>query len=56
MRFYSESKWTRIHRQKEWHDWFAWHPVRIHNEIVWLEIVERRRTDADKPWWYKVKK
>ncbi len=25
--------------------WFAWHPVRINNQWVWLEYVERLK------WW-----
>ena len=32
----------------EWHNWFAWRPVRIgnyfsSNDIVWLQFIERRR-------------
>lgn len=26
-----------------WHLWFAWHPVRINNELVWFEFVRRKR-------------
>ncbi len=26
----------------EWRTWFAWYPVRIVREIVWLETVERK--------------
>lgn len=26
-----------------WKRWYAWHPVRIEDEWVWLEDVERRR-------------
>lgn len=26
----------------EWHQWFAWHPVRINGQWVWLETVERK--------------
>lgn len=30
------------HDDREWHYWFAWHPVRIdNNTIVWLEWVAR---------------
>ena len=28
-----------------WHNWFAWHPVRVPNEgntMVWLETVRRK--------------
>lgn len=28
---------------KPWHEWFAWHPVRLESgERVWLQTVERR--------------
>lgn len=41
-------------RLQNWHQWFAWHPVTIGSNIVWLERVERKGTymagwgDA---WW-----
>jgi hypothetical protein len=25
-----------------WYPWFAWYPVEIENEYVWLETVERK--------------
>lgn len=25
-----------------WHDWFAWHPVRISGKIVWFKTVKRK--------------
>lgn len=30
-------------RQSQWHKWFAWHPVALVNERVWLEHIERQR-------------
>jgi hypothetical protein len=33
-------------RREEWHRWFAWYPVRIGNQRVWLETVERKGR-----WW-----
>lgn len=27
----------------KWHLWFAWHPVRVNNCIIWLETVDRMR-------------
>lgn len=28
---------------EEWHDWYAWFPVRIsHNDCRWLETIKRR--------------
>ena len=30
-------------KYKDWHDWFAWYPVRVdQNRIIWLEKVKRR--------------
>ena len=26
-----------------WHRWFAWHPVKVGHNWVWLETVMRRR-------------
>ncbi len=26
----------------QWHEWFAWYPVKIGLATVWLEVVERR--------------
>jgi hypothetical protein len=31
----------------EWHDWFAWHPVRIMRAVAWLEWVKRRQKGWD---------
>lgn len=28
--------------RKEWHRWFAWHPVWVNNNFVWFETVQRR--------------
>lgn len=38
----------------EWHQWFAWYPVRTPHYWVWLEWVTRRRmADAfDCMWVY----
>lgn len=48
---------ARIKRDKykEWHDWFAWYPVRIdQNRKIWLETVQRRilYTSEDFPRFY----
>lgn len=31
-------------RAPQWHRWFAWHPVTIGSERVWLTTIERRCT------------
>jgi hypothetical protein len=28
--------------RQQWHRWFAWYPVRIGEDTVWLETVEKR--------------
>ena len=33
---------------KPWERWFAWHPVKIGNEWVWFETIER------KPDWWEI--
>ena len=32
---------------REWHTWFAWHPILIDNSYIWLEFIERRLTYED---------
>lgn len=36
-------KWTAKPEKREdaWYPWFAWHPVRVEGQWVWLEWVER---------------
>jgi len=36
----------RWRRQREWHKWWAWHPVRLNGTTVWLEGIERKRHDG----------
>lgn len=46
MRFEALTKQQRvIARTKhlaKWHKWFAWFPVKVLNQWVWLEYVERK--------------
>lgn len=56
MKFKIESVRVKSERNKKWHTWFAWYPVRINeNEIVWLESVRRRGILVDRtqdhPYW-----
>lgn len=40
MKFSCGSSKTEI---ADWHDWFAWHPVRVGDgDCRWLETVERK--------------
>jgi hypothetical protein len=36
-----------------WHSWFAWHPITIDGQRVWLRWIERRRYHRylDDDWW-----
>lgn len=29
--------------REAWHMWFAWYPITVKSEIIWLECVERHR-------------
>lgn len=62
MRFKYPTKEERINAKRQWHDWFAWHPVRVGSNIVWLERIQRRGMLIDQvydysywEWFYKVK-
>lgn len=37
-------------KNKGWHIWFAWYPVRVDNHVVWVEYVWRRRTVQSAGW------
>ena len=41
-------RWNIGIRERGFHRWFAWFPVRLRgtNTVVWLEWVERQITDA----------
>lgn len=45
MRFSDPRPKWRAARGK-WHRWFAWHPIKIGKEYVWLEWLERRDDNA----------
>lgn len=34
---------TKVRQKEQWHDWFAWHPIRLgDNDCRWLETVVRK--------------
>jgi hypothetical protein len=35
----------------EWHSWFAWRPVQVDEQWVWLERIERRM-QLDRADWH----
>lgn len=32
----------RVKKVKQWHDWFAWYPIRLDEEIFWLQRLKRK--------------
>jgi hypothetical protein len=42
MRWTSKNWKAKHDRLGQWHRWFAWRPVRVGEQIAWLEAVERR--------------
>jgi hypothetical protein len=43
MKIKIESQYERRIGLRQWHRWFAWHPVRVGDgDVRWLEAVERR--------------
>jgi hypothetical protein len=52
---YIRSKQAKLQKYGQWHDWFAWYPVRIdESRIVWLETVKRKicAVGTDDPRFY----
>lgn len=37
----------------KWHSWFAWHPIGIEDEIMFLEVIHRRYDPYADAWRYK---
>ena len=35
------------------HRWFAWFPVAIEGQIIWLEFVYRKRVDSTLNWEFR---
>lgn len=52
-------RWPRKARRRiavDWHDWFAWRPVRVSADYVaWLEVVRRARFKWSGGWIYMVR-
>jgi len=45
----------KVEKYGEWHNWFAWYPVRVDNHrVAWLEVVNRRLVyvSKDDPRFY----
>jgi len=45
-------KWSNYNEKVKWHKWFAWYPVIVGDNEVWLETVERRFIGRSK-WEYR---
>lgn len=57
-RAYSEKE----NKMFEWHEWFAWHPVLVSNQLVWLKTILRKADHMPNPhsgdymvYYYKLK-
>ena len=38
----------------DWNRWFAWYPIVINDERVWLEYVERKLTFESWAWQFRL--
>jgi hypothetical protein len=53
-------EWTKSRLQRQWHEYFAWYPIKIgvrddgKNEHVWFETVLRKKNSFNN-WEYKLK-
>jgi hypothetical protein len=49
---------SRPSNKREWHRWFAWHPIKIDHQWVWLETVHRKWMmnpgDYCPTWHYRI--
>ena len=44
--------WRKALHREEWQPWFAWHPVKAKDSLVWLQWIERCRCYAIiDEWW-----
>jgi len=60
-----ESKEDRTKRLSQWHDWFAWYPIKTNGGFfAWLSVIKRRKctlfietiiTDELWSWEYRPK-
>ena len=41
MKFKIPTRKQKFLSRMKWHRWFAWRPIRVHQQIVWLETIER---------------
>ena len=38
---------------EEWHNWFAWYPVWVGNDLLWLEHIRRRYSYNEEKYIYE---
>ena len=48
----STSDKAKAKKRAEWSAWFAWHPIRVDEQMVWLERVERKNLGAHRVFWF----
>ena len=47
-----EDKYYEVITTPRWEKWFAWHPVRVDHNWVWLEYVTRLySSNLDRRWY-----
>ena len=39
---WADTFYDRVKTKEVWHEWFAWHRVRVGDQFVWLEMIERK--------------
>lgn len=47
-----ESRHDKLKRISDWHFWFAWYPIKLHDRIIWLEKVQRKYNGFYDVWSY----
>ena len=53
MRFRVRKNGAKFRARQMWHNWFAWHPIRIPARgqcMVWFETVQRKSVDPSIAW------
>jgi hypothetical protein len=61
MKFNCGKSYSETHQKlKNWHEWFAWYPVKVaDNDCRWLEKVQRKGTfcnyGIDSTWFWDYK-
>ncbi len=41
----------KLRDNTKWHNWFAWHPVQVGSELMWLCNIQRRDVCSEGAAW-----